>query len=121
MSFAVKLFEFQKRHNSTKRPQGAECSINGVLRDGSSLITPTIAFEFASDFSPMSNSYNLEFNYAYIAKFARYYWITDWTYESGLWIAAMKVDVLATFRPQILAADAFVAYDETELVKNDKK
>lgn len=113
MSFAVKLFEFQKRHNSTKRPQGAEWSINGVLRDGSSLITPTIAFEFASDFSPMSNSYNLEFNYAYIAKFARYYWITDWTYESGLWIAAMKVDVLATFRPQILAADAFVAYDET--------
>lgn len=113
MSFAVKLFEFQKRHNSTKRPQGAEWTINGVLRDGSSLITPTIAFEFASDFSPMSNSYNLEFNYAYIAKFARYYWITDWTYESGLWIAAMKVDVLATFRPQILAADAFVAYDET--------
>ena len=113
MSFSVKLFEFQKRHNSTRRPQGAEWTINGVLRDGSSLITPTIAFEFASDFSPMSNSYNLKFNYAYIAKFARYYWITDWTYESGLWIAAMKVDVLATFRPQILAADAFVAYDET--------
>ena len=113
MSFSVILYDFQKRHNSTRRPEGGSWDISGVLRDGSSLITPTIAFEFASDFSPMNNSYNLKFNYAYVAKFARYYWITDWTYESGLWIAAMKVDVLATFRPQILAASAFVAYDES--------
>ena len=113
MSFTVTLFEFQKRHNSTRRPEGADWSINGVLRDGSSLITPTISFEFASDFSPMSNEWNLKFNYAYIAKFARYYWITDWTYDGGLWHASMKVDVLATFRPQILAASAFVAYDES--------
>lgn len=87
--------------------------IDGILREGSSLITPTISFEFASDFSPMSNSFNLQFNYAYVDKFARYYWITDWTYDGGLWHASMKVDVLATFRPEILAADAFVAYDET--------
>ena len=113
MSFTVTIYEFQKRHNSTRRPQGWSWDIDGVLREGSSLITPTISFEFASDFSPMSNSYGLKFNYAYIAKFARYYWITDWTYEGGLWHAAMKVDVLASFRPQILAADAFVAYDET--------
>ena len=113
MSFTVVLYGFQKRHNSTRRPEGGSWDISGVLRDGSSLITPTIAFEFASDFSPMNNSYHLKFNYAYVAKFARYYWITDWTYDSGLWIAAMKVDVLATFRPEILAADAFVAYDES--------
>lgn len=121
MSFSVILYDFQKRHNSTRRPEGGSWDISGVLRDGSSLITPTIAFEFASDFSPMNNSYHLKFNYAYVAKFARYYWITDWTYESGLWIAAMKVDVLATYRPQILAADAFVAYDEstnTDIVDN---
>lgn len=111
MSFVVNLYEFQKRHNSTRRPQGAMVPMNGVLREGSSLITPTIAFEFASDVSPMSNSWNLHFNYAYIEKFARYYWITDWTYDGGLWHAAMKVDVLATYRPQILASTAFVAYD----------
>lgn len=114
MSFSVILYDFQKRHNSTRRPEGGSWNISGVLRDGSSLITPTISFEFASDFSPMNNSFNLKFNYAYIAKFARYYWITDWTYDSGLWHASMKVDVLATFRPQILASSAFVAYDETE-------
>lgn len=113
MSFTVKLYDFEKRHNSTRRPQGHELSISGVLREGSSLITPTISFEFASDFSPMSNTWNLEFNYAYIAKFARYYWITDWTYDGGLWHATMKVDVLATFRPEILASSAFVAYDES--------
>lgn len=113
MSFAVNLHDFQKRHNSTRRPQGAMLTMTGTLRDGSSLITPTISFEFPSDTSPMSNSWNLHFNYAYIAKFARYYWITDWTYDGGLWHASMKVDVLATFRPQILAASAFVAYDES--------
>ena len=112
MSFTVTLYDFQKRHNSTRRPQGGSWDQTGVLREGSSLITPTIAFEFATDFSPMNNSYNLKFNYAYVAKFARYYWITDWTYEGGLWHAAMKVDVLATYRPQILAASAFVAYDD---------
>lgn len=118
MSFTVKLFEFQKRHNSTRRPQGAEWDITGVLREGCSLITPTISFQFDPDFSPMNNSFNLKFNYAYVAKFARYYWITDWTYEGGLWHAAMKVDVLATYRPQILATSAFVAYDDT-VTNND--
>lgn len=113
MSFQVQLYEFEKRHNSTRRPSGGYVPFDGVLREGSSLITPTISFEFASDASPMSNSWNLKFNYAYIAKFARYYWITDWTYDGGLWHAAMKVDVLATYRPQILAASAFVAYDES--------
>ena len=113
MSFTVTLYDFQKRHNSTRRPEGGSWDQTGVLREGSSLITPTISFEFATNFSPMSNSYGLKFNYAYIAKFARYYWITDWTYDAGLWHAAMKVDVLASFRPQILAADAFVAYDTT--------
>lgn len=113
MSFEVTLYEFQKRHNSTRRPSGGSVPFNGTLREGSSLITPTIAFEFASNASPMSNSWDLHFNYAYVAKFARYYWITDWTYDGGLWHAAMKVDVLATYRPQILAASAFVAYDES--------
>ena len=113
MSFIVTLYDFQKRHNSTRRPSGGSWNQTGTLREGSSLITPTIAFQFASDFSPMSNTYDMKFNYAYVAKFARYYWITDWTYEGGLWHAAMKVDVLATYRPEILAADAFVAYDST--------
>jgi hypothetical protein len=113
MSFQVQLYEFEKRHNSTRRPSGGYVPFDGVLREGSSLITPTISFEFASDFSPMSNEWNLKFNYAYIAKFARYYWITDWTYDGGLWHATMKVDVLATYRPQIRAASAFVAYDES--------
>ncbi len=113
MSFSVILYDFQKRHNSTRRPDGGSWNISGTLREGSSLITPTIAFEFGTDFSPMNNSFNLKFNYAYVAKFARYYWITDWTYDGGLWHASMKVDVLATFRPQILAASAFVAYDES--------
>lgn len=113
MAFRVWLYEFQKRHNSTRRPQGADIPYDGVLREGSSLITPTIAFEFDPDASPMSNSWNLHFNYAYVAKFDRYYWITDWTYDGGLWHAAMKVDVLATYRPQILAADAYVAYDQS--------
>jgi hypothetical protein len=113
MAFEVTLYEFQKRHNSTRRPSGGSVPFNGTLREGSSLITPTIGFEFASNASPMSNSWDLHFNYAYVAKFARYYWITDWTYDGGLWHAAMKVDVLATYRPQILAASAFVAYDES--------
>lgn len=42
------------------------------------------------------------YNYCYIPNFGdRYYWITDWTYEAGIWVAQLRIDVLATWRETI--------------------
>lgn len=37
------------------------------------------------------------FNYIYVPKLGRGYWIADWTYTPGAWEAACNVDVLGSF------------------------
>lgn len=41
------------------------------------------------------------FNYCYIPNLRRYYFITDWYYTKGLWVAVCAVDVLATYKTEI--------------------
>lgn len=101
----VVLFQFEKRKNSTKVPN---------LNDGT-----TMQGEVKNDFSPLAPviSFNLAnpnivpvYNYAYVQAFGgRYYFITDWLYVAGLWRATMAVDVLATYRVEILNSTQYVA------------
>lgn len=90
----IYLFTFSKKENSTKRP-----SLTGVtplacaVKSPSSLINPVI--ELHSDTNPVA------FNYGYIPDFNRYYFVSDWRYDRGLWIANLSVDVLATYKPYI--------------------
>lgn len=94
MSFTVALFSFQKRDNSTKLPVlSTSTDFTGSLKSPSSMITPSIEFSFTF------NPYNL--NYAYIPEFGRYYWIRDWVWDSGVWMANMEVDVLGTYKGAI--------------------
>lgn len=105
MAFNILLFSFEKKKNSTKRP---------VLSDGT-----TMSGEMKSDFSPLAPvvTFNLSdathipaYNYAYIAEFQqRYYFITDWLFVGGLWRATMAVDVLATYKDDILSSNQYVS------------
>lgn len=55
------------------------------------------------------------FNYAYIPTFNRYYYVTEWTsLNAHMWEAQLEVDVLASYREQILGSDAFVQYAESD-------
>lgn len=97
MAFNVQLYHFAKRQNSTKRPDsnsgnGQDAIYTGTLKEGSTILTPSIAFKFDQGFSPRS------LNYAHIPTFDRYYFITDWEYREGLWYANMQVDALATWK-----------------------
>ena len=75
-------------------------TFQGVPRDEVSIMSPTIRFE---------NQEVLRFNYAYIPELQRYYTITNVTsYREGVWDVSFAVDVLMSFRGDILALPVIV-------------
>ncbi len=103
MSFSLTLYTFSKRRNSTATPAsstGTPFTIS--LKDPCSVIRPEILLVAPATPSPAG------FNYAYMEIFDRYYYITDWQFIEGIWHAFMAVDVMATYKPQIGAASAYI-------------
>lgn len=101
----IVLYKFSKRSNSTKRPANGT-TVSGRINNRSGITSPSIVF---------SSDYHT-YNYAYISSFGRYYWIEEWTYSDGVWIASMAVDVLATYRTNIGNSSQYItrssaAYD----------
>ena len=99
MSFPVIFYTFSKKPNSTLVPSSAGTTYNVVLKEPCSVINPVIELNGGNK-SP--------WNYCYIATWNRYYFIDDWTADHGLWIAHCSVDVLASFRTDILNSSQFV-------------
>ena len=103
MSFSVSLYNFTKKRNSTARPTTPVITETGEIKED---FTP-LNFEMTFSFS--DNGRIPVYNYAYVPNFSRYYYITDWVYVAGLWRGAFTVDVLATYKSDILASNQFVA------------
>lgn len=75
-------------------------TLSGTLRDQSKIVTPEILIQQ----SPMG------YNYCYIPEFERYYFINEITnVRSSAWIISLKVDVLMSFRTDILAMNGLVS------------
>lgn len=102
----IDLYAFSKKSNSTKKP-GADTerlALAMEIKDSSSMLSPTIDIAFATDAAWNPAKYN----YAYIPSFNRYYFVGDWTYDTGLWTVQLAVDVLATYRADILKSTQYV-------------
>lgn len=96
MAFNVRFYEFSKKENSTARPasdSGNEYACN-LLR-GSGVLSPVIELKLPLNKDPAA------YNYAYIAAFERYYYVSEWTFEGALWRASMTVDALASWKGTI--------------------
>ena len=96
----ITLYTFSKKPNSTARPSGSGTEFDCQIKAPSSIISPIIQL------SKASNPTN--FNYAYIPDWNRYYFISDITYGIGLWILSLRVDVLASFKDDILATSQYI-------------
>lgn len=96
----VQFYIHNKRNNSLKLPTDA-VTISCVLKDNCSVTSPVL--ELKTDAYPA-------YNYAYIADFNRYYYVNDWTYYRGIWSCNLSVDVLTSWRGNILGTTAFVEY-----------
>lgn len=80
----------------------------GIPRDLVSVMTPMIRFE---------NDGILRYNYAYIPELQRYYSIVDRTaYREGVWDVSFAVDVLMSFRADILNLNVIV--DKQSMTEN---
>lgn len=96
--------DFQKKTNSTKIPTTSGIEMQGYLRnsDPFSMFSPNVCFELADKTAPPL------WTYMYIPEFNRYYWITNWTHNQGVWIASTGIDVLATYKEEIGNTDMYV-------------
>lgn len=101
----IYITNFAKPDNSTGRPATANMTnFSGQLKNDCSVQTPTIIL----DLSDFQNDEIAKFNYAYIPLFHRYYWVTDTRWIRGLWEISLTVDVLATYKTTIGAAELYV-------------
>ena len=106
MSLTVNLYLFKKRINSTALPGEDVLSISydGVLLDGADILHPKVAFRFDSQ-----TNVPFTFTYANISLFSnRYYYIDNWVFDGGLWVASMSVDVLASYRENIKESEQYI-------------
>lgn len=113
MSFKVQLYwDFKKKINSTLQPTlTSSTPVYDVEIKGScSIQNPVLVFNF-DVLPPEGNSLagnKAAYNYCYIEDFYRYYFINEWVYDSGLWIAYCTVDVLATYKRDIQGFNCYV-------------
>lgn len=88
---------FTKRKNSTLRPSGAGTVHTVRLKEHCALLQPVFIFE------------GQHFAYNYCIWNGRYYFVTDAVpVANNLYEVSCTVDVLATYRPEIAAYNAFV-------------
>lgn len=90
--FNVNFYSFSKKNNSTKIPYNDVSSFICDIRNISNILNPQIELKHENP---------TEFNYCYIPIFSRYYFISNWTWNQGLWIASCSIDVLATYKTEI--------------------
>lgn len=93
------FYQFAKRTNSTKQPSGGQ-EFGIDLKAPCNIIDPEIKIATQSD--PTG------YNYCYLPTFSRYYWVKNWTYANGLWVASLTVDTLASYRDHIGSATEYV-------------
>jgi len=94
LSFGATFFSFGKKQNSTARPGVGGTLYDINLKDSTDVMRPVIAVNYGGN-NPT------DLNYVRIDDFGRYYWITNWVFDSGLWYAHCKCDVLASYRYEI--------------------
>lgn len=112
MSITIKLGTFTKRINSTKQPTlSGFTDFDCVLKDTTSVDNPTFLISAA----------DLE-GYNYASWGTRYYFVSALrSIRNNLWEVDCSLDVLATYKSNILATTAYVIYDtvsNTELPDN---
>lgn len=101
MAITVNFYSFSKRDNSTAVPSVVLDSFSCNLKEGTSMLTPTLILEYAG--IPNWSHFSME---------GRYYKITDIrSIRQNIIEVSGDVDVLATWKGNIQAMTAFVAYD----------
>lgn len=123
MSFIVRFYDnFEKKVNSTKTPSnlvGTFVDFAIELKSPTNIFTPSITLK-AESFKDGGGNIEAptKYNYAYILKFKRYYFIRSWVWVNGLWSADLEIDFLASHKTEIGNTTAFVSRAYSEYDEN---
>lgn len=90
--FNITFYKFNKNENSTKVVNVEGDTFKCALIEPTDIINPRIA---------LAHSNPTAYNYARISIFNRYYFVNNWSYSGGRWVALLNVDVLASFKDEI--------------------
>lgn len=101
----VKFAEFEKKNNSTLQNTNFPTTYDCKLIEPTSIINPRIA---------LANVNPIKYNYAHIPDFGRYYFVNNWDYVGGLWVATLDIDVLATYKAEIGGLNSYVLRSASE-------
>lgn len=104
--YQVYFWESSKKTNSTYAPikETAPLVLDCDIMDGSGLLAPTLI---------INEDRPIKYNYCYIHQFRRYYFINNWHYNLGLWSCDTQIDVLASWRTNILAQNLYITRSAT--------
>lgn len=105
------FYQFNKRVNSLKTPTNADQTISGevALKQATSYKTPTLTFACSAEDMPKARLSN------YLAFDNKYYWVTNTMQISNSHIQfECKLDVLATYKNEILLSKAYVVYSDSQ-------
>ena len=98
MSIAFNFYLFDKKTNSTKIPTGTGTTLNCVLKDETSMISPTIK----------TSAFTSTWNYCRCTTWGRYYFIKDARFNRGEWEIDLECDVLASYKSTIGNMEPYV-------------
>ena len=96
----IYLFNYSKKDNSTAHPSTSDGTrYRCAVKTGSSIISPVI--EISVEELP-------GYNYAYIGNFKRWYFVTNITFDRGVWVLSLACDVLASYKTEIGSLSQYV-------------
>ena len=97
----IVLYVCSSERQAINKTLSSGTTLTGSLRGESSVISPSFLIEHSNPSG---------FNYCYISDFGRYYFITNITsVRTGIWRIDCAVDVLMSFKNQILNLDVIVS------------
>lgn len=107
MAIAVNFYQFSKKSNSTKRASELLAkTFDCNLMEPTSVVAPKISLLYPGN--------PAKYNYAYIQDFGRYYFVGDWLYTAGRWVASLTCDTLASWKEYIGDADEYIVRSSAE-------
>lgn len=109
----VKFYTISKKNNSTKTPANAGVAFNVKLKSPCDVLNPRLELQGA----------NLNYNYCYIEKFHRFYYVSNWTYIGPHWEIMLTVDILASWKNNIGNSQKYILRSSSNFdrrVRDDK-
>lgn len=96
-------YKFEKRYNSTKRPEGSGTVYNVQLKDATSIYTPVFTV----------TNFGTEYNY--IQWNNRFYYVTDVEIiRNNIYNLTCQIDILRSFYDNIANTTAFIDYSTSD-------